>query len=89
MWEPYAALRLMGKPVDLQVVNAEDEHVLTNPKAQAASQGLNVDWFRFWLQGYERHNSEDPDQYKRWEHLRDLRDADLKATEHRSEAKPN
>ena len=79
MWEPYAGLRLLNKPVELMIVNANDEHVLSNPRARAASQGLDVDWFRFWLQGYERPNPEDPDQYKRWEHLRVLRDADAKA----------
>ena len=40
---------------------------------------LNVDWYLFWLQDYERPNAEDPDQYKRWEHIRELRDADAKA----------
>ncbi len=39
----------------------------------------NIDWFRFWLQGYERPNPEDPDQYKRWEHLRELQDVEDKA----------
>jgi dipeptidyl aminopeptidase/acylaminoacyl peptidase len=80
MWEPYAGLRLLKKPVDLAVVNTNDEqHVLSNPRARMASQGLDVDWFRFWLQGYERPNPEDQNQYKRWEHLKDLRDADAKA----------
>jgi hypothetical protein len=81
LWEPYAQLRLMKKPVDLIVVNTNDEqHVLSNPRARMASQGTDVDWFRFWLQGYERPNPEDPEQYKRWEHLREMRDADEKAT---------
>jgi hypothetical protein len=78
MWGPYAALRYLGKPVDLQMLNT-DEHVLTNPAVRMASQGGSVDWFRFWLQDYEDPDSDKKEQYKRWEHLRELRDADAKA----------
>jgi hypothetical protein len=35
----------------------------------------NVDWYRFWLQGYERPNPEDPTQYLRWEKMRVIQDA--------------
>ena len=52
MWEPYAVLRRLNKPVDLIVLNT-DEHVLTNPVIRLASQVGSVDWFRFWLQDYE------------------------------------
>ena len=58
MWETYAGLRVLHKPVDLIMLSAY-EHVLTKPGARAASQGGTVDWFRFWLQGYE-----DPDPVK-------------------------
>lgn len=69
MWEPYAGLRYLGKPVDLVVLNT-NEHVLTNPAVRMASQGGTVDWFRFWLK-----NEEDPDpakaeQYSWWRELR-------------------
>jgi hypothetical protein len=75
MWEPYAALRYLGKPVELTVID-DDEHVLRNPAARLTSQGGTVDWFRFWLQDYE-----DPDPtkvalYQRWRELRRLRSAD-------------
>ena len=60
------------------IVNANDEHVLSNPRARATSQGL-VDWFRFWLQGYEAPDPFKRDQYKRWEHMRELQDAADKA----------
>jgi hypothetical protein len=73
MWEPYAGLRLLNKPVDLVVVNADDEHVLSSPAARLASQGTDVDWFRFWLQGYEGKTPDyDPDRYVRWRKLREL-----------------
>lgn len=69
MWEPYAILERLHRPVDLIVLNT-DEHVFSDPALRLAAQGGNVDWFRFWLQGYE-----DPDplkarQYARWEKLR-------------------
>jgi dipeptidyl aminopeptidase/acylaminoacyl peptidase len=78
MWEPYAGLRHLKKPVDLIMLNT-DEHVLTNPAVRMASQGGSVDWFRFWLQ-----DSEDPDpakvgQYKRWRELRTLQEESEKA----------
>jgi dipeptidyl aminopeptidase/acylaminoacyl peptidase len=73
MWEPYAALRYLNKPVDLLVVGSE-QHILTNPAARMASQGGTVDWFRFWLK-----NEEDPDpakqeQYRRWRELHKLQE---------------
>lgn len=69
MWEPYAALRYLSKPVDL-IVLKDAEHILSNPAARIASQGGTVDWFRFWLQGYEDPDPAKLEQYKRWETLR-------------------
>jgi dipeptidyl aminopeptidase/acylaminoacyl peptidase len=70
MWEPYAVLRYLNKPVELTVLNSY-EHVLTNPAVRMASQGGTVDWFRFWLQGYEDADPAKAGQYKRWEELCD------------------
>jgi hypothetical protein len=78
-WETYSSLLQQGKPVDL-IYLPSGQHILQKPLDRYASEQGNVDWFRFWLKGYERPNPEDPDQYKRWEHLRELRDADAKAT---------
>jgi hypothetical protein len=69
MWEPYATLRYLNKPVDLVVLNS-NEHVLTNPAVRLASQGATVDWFRFWLQGYKDPDPRKSEQYERWERLR-------------------
>ena len=80
MWGPYAALSLLHKPTDIVMQNT-DEHVLTNPAVRLASQGGNVDWFRFWLQGYERTEAVVDagetsqhlrEQYARWEKLCDM-----------------
>jgi dipeptidyl aminopeptidase/acylaminoacyl peptidase len=79
-WEWFIGLSRLNKPVDF-IVLPEASHMVAMPHERIVSQQGAVDWFRFWLQGYERPNPEDPDQYKRWEHLRELRDADDKAAE--------
>lgn len=71
MWEPYALMRVLKKPVDLLVINTY-EHVLTNPEARLISQGGTVDWFRFWLKGEEDPDPLKAEQYKRWRGLRKL-----------------
>jgi hypothetical protein len=89
-WETYAGLRSLNRPVDL-IVLPYATHIVTMPADVYESQQGDVDWFRFWLQGYERPHPEDPDQYKRWEHLRELRDALVKTTDQTQNktAKPN
>lgn len=72
--EPYAALRYLGKPVALLLLDSQ-EHVVTNPAARMASQGGSVDWFRFWLQGYESSDPEKAAEYLRWEGLCDAQRA--------------
>jgi dipeptidyl aminopeptidase/acylaminoacyl peptidase len=71
MWQAYAGLRYLRKPVDLIMLNT-DEHVLTNPAVRLASQGGSVDWFRFWLQGYEDPDPAKAKQYNRWRELRKM-----------------
>jgi dipeptidyl aminopeptidase/acylaminoacyl peptidase len=75
MWEPYAALRYLHKPTDLVLLNT-NEHILTNPAVRLASQGGSVDWFRFWLQGYEDPALAKAEQYRRWRGLCDMQKAD-------------
>ena len=69
MWEPYAGLRYLRKPVDLMMLQT-DEHVLTNPAVRMASQGTTVDWFRFWLMDEEDPAPAKAQQYARWRELR-------------------
>jgi len=73
VWEPYAELRALNKPVDLLVL-PEGTHVLSNPAGRMASQGATVDWFRFWLQGYEDPAAGKQVQYIRWRKLRTLQE---------------
>jgi dipeptidyl aminopeptidase/acylaminoacyl peptidase len=74
MWQPYAMLHFMKKPVDLIMLNTT-EHDLSNPAVRLASQGGSVDWFRFWLQGYEDPDVAKVEQYKRWHELQKMQEA--------------
>jgi hypothetical protein len=76
--EIYSSSRQQKKPVDMIYI-PDGQHILQRPLDRLASQQATVDWFAFWLNGYERPHPEDSDQYKRWERLRELRDADYKA----------
>jgi hypothetical protein len=78
MWEPYAGLRYLQKPVDLIMLNT-DEHVLTNPVVRMASQGGSVDWFCFWLKDEEDPDPSKAEQYIRWHQLRKLQEANVQA----------
>lgn len=70
--EFYTALRRQGKPAELYYYPV-GSHILDKPLERMASLLRNVDWFRFWMQGYERDAPEyDPEQYSRWRGLRML-----------------
>jgi dipeptidyl aminopeptidase/acylaminoacyl peptidase len=71
MWAAYSGLYQLHKPVELVMLNS-GEHVLTNPAVRMASQGGSVNWFRFWLQGYEDPDPSKAEQYKRWRELKEL-----------------
>jgi dipeptidyl aminopeptidase/acylaminoacyl peptidase len=75
--EIFVGLSRLNKAVEYYYY-PDEQHQPDHPQARIASLRRNVDWYRFWLQGYERAGPEDPDQYRRWEHLRELRDGDLK-----------
>ncbi len=71
MWEPYAILEAMQRQVDLIILNSS-EHVISDPKVRLAAQEGNVDWLRFWLQGYEDPAPSKTDHYLRWRKMRAL-----------------
>ena len=73
-WEPYAALRLMKKPVDLILLTRRGTHVTSNPGQRLISQGGTVDWMRFWLKGEEDPDPGKGEQYSRWRELRSLQE---------------
>jgi dipeptidyl aminopeptidase/acylaminoacyl peptidase len=80
MWQPYAGLRYLHKPVELIMLKT-DEHVLTNPAARMASQGGSVDWFRFWLKDEEDVDPAKAEQYARWRGLRKLQEGTIRTSD--------
>lgn len=71
MWEPYAILKYLNKPVDLVLLHSR-EHVLTEPAVRMASQQGSVDWFRFWLLGELDRKVDRAQQYRLWRNLCEL-----------------
>jgi dipeptidyl aminopeptidase/acylaminoacyl peptidase len=73
-WEIYAGLRASQKPVEMLWVPSQRfiPHVLVKPNDRYLSQQGAVDWFRFWLQGYEDPQSDKAEQYRRWEEMCDM-----------------
>jgi dipeptidyl aminopeptidase/acylaminoacyl peptidase len=63
--ELFVALNREHKPVELYWYPGGD-HPLDKPLQRLASLQRNVDWFRFWMQGYESPNPQDRAQYARW-----------------------
>jgi dipeptidyl aminopeptidase/acylaminoacyl peptidase len=76
-WEIYSSLRMQNKPVDL-IYFPFGTHIHQKPLERLESQQGDVDWFRFWLQGYEDPDVTKRPQYERWEKLRDERDTHTK-----------
>jgi dipeptidyl aminopeptidase/acylaminoacyl peptidase len=74
MWEAVSILRAAHHPADF-VYFPHGAHTLLMPDERLASQGGNVDWFRFWLQGYQDPDPNKRDQYERWRALRRMRGA--------------
>jgi prolyl oligopeptidase family protein len=68
-FEVFAGLNRLHNPVELYYY-PNDGHEPEHPQARLATLERNVDWYRFWLQGYERANPEDPNQYSRWHGLK-------------------
>jgi hypothetical protein len=82
-WDIYAGLRALHRPVEMYWISSQRflPHVLVKPEDRYVSQQGAVDWFRFWLQGYERTvpNTDTEEtaqslavQYGRWEKLCDM-----------------
>jgi Prolyl oligopeptidase family len=69
-WEISSALEQLHIPVELYYYPHE-EHQPDHPQARLASLQRNVDWYRFWLQGDERGELTDKNQYVRWRVLRE------------------
>ncbi|MGH8159752.1 MAG: hypothetical protein ACREPQ_16670 [Rhodanobacter sp.] len=70
-WDDYAALRAQNKPVDLFYIRNGD-HVLVKPRERLAEQGMNVDWYDYWLNGHKDLDPAKVEQYRRWDAMKAL-----------------
>jgi len=68
-WELYSSLYMQHKPVDL-IYFPEGTHIHQRPLERLESQQGNIDWMRFWLQGYEDPDPTKTSQYQRWQELK-------------------
>jgi len=73
------SLQQLGKPAEM-VIYPNELHVINEPKHRYEIYESNVDWFRFWLQGYEDPNPAKAAQYRRWEGLRKLQESNAAKT---------
>jgi dipeptidyl aminopeptidase/acylaminoacyl peptidase len=79
-YEFFTALHRFNKPVDL-FFYPNGAHELDTPSERVASLQRNVDWFRFWMQGYEgKPPAYDLDQYDRWRKLREQQERNERMT---------
>ncbi|WP_174242210.1 hypothetical protein [Granulicella sp. WH15] len=69
-WEIYSSLHQQRKPVDL-IYYPTGQHQLQKPLERLITGQGNVDWFRYWLQGYIDPDPSKRQQYIRWAKLRD------------------
>ncbi|MEG9437802.1 prolyl oligopeptidase family serine peptidase [Edaphobacter sp. HDX4] len=69
-FELFTALNRLHRPVEMYYYPNE-EHQPNHPKARLATLQRNLDWYRFWLQGYERTDPATVMQYARWREWKD------------------
>ena len=74
-WELYSSLQIQNKPVDL-IYFPNGTHIHQKPLERLESQQGDVDWMRFWLQGYEDPDPAKKAQYERWQHLKELQNTE-------------
>jgi dipeptidyl aminopeptidase/acylaminoacyl peptidase len=68
----YTSLIERNKPVEA-IVYANEYHQKFQPRHRLAVYERNLDWFQFWLQGYEDPDPAKREQYVRWERMRNRR----------------
>jgi dipeptidyl aminopeptidase/acylaminoacyl peptidase len=73
--EVFIGLSRLGRPVELYYYPGSN-HKMDVGAGHVANLNRNYDWYRFWLQDYEDPDPAKKEQYLRWRHLRELRDAD-------------
>jgi dienelactone hydrolase len=68
-WDSYAALRAQNKPVDFLYIR-NGHHVLVKPQERLIEQGMNVDWYDYWLNDHRDSHPAKAAQYARWDRMR-------------------
>lgn len=67
--ELHARLSNSTTPVELHAF-PDEPHYKLQPRHKLAAYRRNLDWFRFWLQGYADPDPEKAGQYRRWDEMR-------------------
>lgn len=75
----YARLAGAGTPAELFAF-PDEAHIKIQPRHRLAVYERNLDWFRYWLQGYSDPDPAKAAQYRRWERLRDRQRASRRTT---------
>lgn len=70
-YEVATGLSRLNRPVQLYYY-PDEVHEPDHPVARLANLQRSLDWYRFWLQGYEEPSPVDPTQYARWSNLQNL-----------------
>ena len=70
-WEWFSGLTALQRPVEYFYL-PDGEHILVKPWERRASQEGAVDWFSYWLCGYQDPDPAKAEQYQRWRELRTL-----------------
>lgn len=83
--ELYAPLTNSSTPTELYVF-PDEPHIKVQPRHRLALYRRNVDWFRFWLHGYEDPDPAKADQYRRWRALADRFAAAAQRDQERSQS---
>jgi dipeptidyl aminopeptidase/acylaminoacyl peptidase len=86
LWEWYAGLSSQKRPVDFVFI-PDATHIFGRPSECLLKQQGLIDWFTFWLQGYEDHDPAKAEQYERWRELRKMQDAQRERPQVRSAQK--
>ena len=73
-WEMYAALKILGRPVEMLVL-PDTPQELVRPRDRMLAMSSTIDGFDFWLNGHEDPDPVKAARYARWRALRALRRA--------------
>jgi dipeptidyl aminopeptidase/acylaminoacyl peptidase len=74
----YANMVTSKKPIEF-IVFPDEAHQFVQPIHLLVRNERYIDWFRYWLKGYEDPDPVKADQYLRWKELRRLRDSSARA----------